>query len=432
MIDTFVQMLSSLRSSNSSNYKKEVLAQYKDDATVRTLLSLTYDPYLNYYVTSPTVSPSGAGVAFTESDLIAFERLLRKANLREVTPAQTARLLQDLLGPKDPDVIESLLAVVKRDLKAGVNVSTINSVMGDLIPDFKTMKGKKWEGKVKPSFPCWGSPKLDGYRGPSFVVNGQRGIYSNEGRYFESYSTKLAPVLQALAQALNRDFVFDGEVMAADYAETSSARAKDSQHQLCYHMFDCLTGWEEHNFDRRPASERYHFMETTVQDAVKTLGLEGMIRVVPHVLLYTEEEAIAFFEKCVGDGYEGAMFVAQHSEYKRDRSADMHKLKPVRKTTVDCEIVEVLSGKVGTKYEHTIGSIVVRGVDENGVEFKANCGSGITDDFRKKWNLKRQELLGQIAELHYDCITQDKDSGEFSIRFPRFKQLRLAADKSHV
>lgn len=307
----------------------------------------------------------------------------------------------------------------------------------DLISDFKVMLAEKVDNKVKPRFPCWGSPKLDGYRAPSFKVNNQRGLYSREGRYFDSYSYKLAEPLEKVNEQLRIRFsegaenvIFDGECMAADYAETSSARAKDSKHALVYHMFDCLLGWEEHDFDNRTATERYMFLETEVQEAIDRAGVGDQIKVVKHTIIKDEAEMVAFFEKCVAEGYEGAMFTNVESAYERDRVRNLLKMKPVRKTTVDCEIIEVLPGKPGTKYEHTMGSIVVRGTDENGVSFQANCGSGITDAFRKEWQGRWSELLGHIAELNYDCITQDKDTGLFSLRFPRMRGLRF--DKTKV
>lgn len=422
-------MVQSLRVDNGANHKKSVLAQYKDSKVVRELLFLAYNPYLNYYVTEPQIGhiPFYKDEPFTEDDYKTFKTLLMQVNDRSITPTVFQQGLSAILINKSVEVIDNLLLVVKRDIRSGVNVSTINAVMGNLVPDFKTMKGKKWDGKIKPSFPCWGSPKLDGYRGPSFVVNGQRGIYSNEGRFFESYSAQLAGPLHVLSQHLGHHFVFDGEVMAKDYAATSAARAADSSHRVVYYMFDCLSGWGDTDFDTRPADERYHFLENQVQDAIITLGLSDQICVVPHTLLHSEEEALAFFEKCVAGGYEGAMYVAQCSEYERTRSSSMYKLKPVRKTTVDCEIIEVLNGKKGTKYEHCIGSFVVCGVDENGTKFKANVGSGIPDNIRNK---KPEDFLGRIAELNYDCITQDKDTGLFSLRFPRWKQLRT--DKTKV
>lgn len=307
----------------------------------------------------------------------------------------------------------------------------------DLISDFKVMLAEKVDGKVKPKFPCWGSPKLDGYRAPSFKVNGQRGLYSREGRFFDSYSAKLAGPLEKVNEQLRIRFpegaenlIFDGEAMAADYAETSSARAKDSQHALVYHMFDCLLGWESDDFDPRIAAERYLFLEVEVQKAIDEAGVGDQVKIVKHTVIKDESEMVAFFEKCVADGYEGAMFTNIDSKYERDRVRDLLKMKPVRKTTVDCEIIEVLPGKAGTKYEHTMGSIVVRGKDENGVEFQANCGSGIPDSFRKEWQGRWSELLGHIAELNYDCITQDKDTGLFSLRFPRMRGLRF--DKTKV
>lgn len=139
MIQEFVDMVQSLRASNSTNHKKSVLAQYKDSKIVRELLFLTYNPYLNYYVTKPEVTVGSTPTAVDEVAYKAFKSLLMAANARTITPAQLQSQLQELLGDKSAEVVDHLLLVVKRDIKGGVNVSTINAVMGKDVLDVNSL-----------------------------------------------------------------------------------------------------------------------------------------------------------------------------------------------------------------------------------------------------------------------------------------------------
>lgn len=139
MISDFVNMVNSLRASNSTNHKKSVLEQYRDSKVVRELLFLAYNPYLNYYITKPEVCVGNSPISMGEDAYKAFKSLLMAANARTITPSQFQSQLQELLGDKSAEVVDHLLLVVKRDIKGGVNVSTINAVMGKDVLDINSL-----------------------------------------------------------------------------------------------------------------------------------------------------------------------------------------------------------------------------------------------------------------------------------------------------
>jgi len=56
-------------------------------------------------------------------------------------------------------------------------------------------------------------------------------------------------------------------------------------------------------------------------------------------------------------------------------------------------------------------------------DIKVNVGSGLTDDQRDSFWSDKDSLIGQVAEVRADAITQNQD-GTYSLRFPRFKTFR--------
>ena len=55
---------------------------------------------------------------------------------------------------------------------------------------------------------------------------------------------------------------------------------------------------------------------------------------------------------------------------------------------------------------------------------KTNVGSGLTDANRKEFWENQDKLIGQIVEIRADAITQNQDSTDYSLRFPRFLRFR--------
>ena len=60
---------------------------------------------------------------------------------------------------------------------------------------------------------------------------------------------------------------------------------------------------------------------------------------------------------------------------------------------------------------------------DDGVFIQVNVGSGLTDDQRETFWAVKDALLGELAEVRADAITQNQD-GTYSLRFPRFKTFR--------
>lgn len=421
-LNTFITFINELQSSSSINFKKEVLQKYRSDETVKKLLYYAYNPYYNYYVTKPEIAASGYDlVEFTGLHLDKFFSLLDSANSRETTPAQLQLSLQRLLEGKHQNVIQALIAVVKRDIKAGVNIKTINEVIPSLIPFFSVMLAGKIKDEADThtlTYPITISPKLDGYRGAGMKRHGEYDVLSREGRVLEKYTEVFRPKLTLLNSLYgDREYaVFDSEVKAVNYKETSVGTGKKSTVALKMHVFDYL----DEDTSRKPYVQRItdlHRLRTIIQNN----NLADYFEIVlPRVVRNPQELKEAHYANLEA-GYEGSMVKSLYHSYEWDRSSEWLKYKP--HIDVGGYVVEVLEGDEDGKYVGTLGSIVVEGEDENGNKFRVNCGSGFTDKERDAYWKIRNEIIGWKVDLEAQEFSQDKD-GNWSLRFPVFSKFR--------
>lgn len=104
--------------------------------------------------------------------------------------------------------------------------------------------------------------------------------------------------------------------------------------------------------------------------------------------------------------------------YECKRSSSWMKWKPT--ISVDLEVVDFEEGT--GRNAGRLGAIVCEGVD-NGRRIRVNVGSGLSDVDRDEYWLNRSSLLGHVAEVQADAITQNQD-GSYSLRFPRFLRFR--------
>jgi DNA ligase-1 len=125
-------------------------------------------------------------------------------------------------------------------------------------------------------------------------------------------------------------------------------------------------------------------------------------------------------------GFEGIMIKKLTAPYECKRSSFWMKWKPV--ITVDLTIVGFEEGtgrNVGR-----LGALICEGVDD-GRKIRVNVGTGFSDAQRVEYWDSRDILLGELAEVEADAVTQNQD-GSYSLRFPRFARFRSFDDGSKV
>lgn len=322
--------------------------------------------------------------------------------------------------------------ILIKDLRCGVSEKTVNKVVKNsggsdkyLVPVFScqlaqdsTDQQSKMVGRKQIEV------KLDGVRVLTFVYpNGNVIQFSRNGKELENFP-HIRNQFSEISDYLSEPWVFDGEVMSAKFQDLMKQLNRKENVQTedaVLHLFDMIPMKDfvagkcvETQETRSEALNIWYNLVKEFTPNIKILSSE----VINLESVTGRERLREINEMAIEGGYEGIMIKDLNSPYENKRSSSWLKLKPV--ITVDLEVVGVEEGT--GKNQNSLGAIVCEG-EYNGKNISVNVGSGFTDEERTNIWENRDSVIGKIAEVMADAVTQNQD-GTFSLRFPRFEKWR--------
>ena len=269
----------------------------------------------------------------------------------------------------------------------------------------KPMLAVNCDGRI--NYPAYASPKLDGIR--CVIKDGV------------ALSRSLKPIPNKFIQEWVRDNGFlnglDGELIVGNPCDqnvmqttTSGVMSREGEPDFKYHVFDYWSA----------PSEKWEDRLKDILSAQEHGSLPSRCEVVPQVLVYNEEELLAYEKEVLAQGYEGVMLRSVDGLYKYGRSTlkEGYLLKLKRFADGEAEIIGVeelqhnhnqarvgelgqtvrSSEKAGLVGGNTLGALVVKDL-ETGVTF--NIGTGFTSALREELWAKRESLVGQIVKYKH-------------------------------
>ena len=417
-----VSIIEELRNTSSTNEKKAILTKYEDKNDLKKLLELTYNPHKKYKMTEKSIDIND----FDENGVdgyVCFGALLKKLSESNIND----KLRQDtnkFLAFTDERIRDLYKCVLLKDLKIGVNASTINKVWKGLIPtsetgvDIKPMLASKFDFDKSPKGEFCVTEKLDGIRCMAICKEDSIQLFSRQGKLIEG-CVSIETTLMGMRMQVGRDFVLDGELLAMNcgydtvYKETTKrVKNKNEIKEGIYYMaFDML---EMEEFNQLKGIHKYHERLQKLLDLDKLMG-SMFVRIIRPLYIGNDmDEVLELLKVYKKLGAEGLMVNLMDAPYEFKRSKNILKVKVMQ--TADLRIVGFEEGQ--GRNAGKLGAILV--------DFKGNkvgVGSGFTD-FDREYIWKNQDqYLGKIAEIQYFEITKDK-TGTESLRFPVWKYLR--------
>lgn len=281
-------------------------------------------------------------------------------------------------------------AIAKRDLRLEQgyfeDISKINQKQY-----FEPMLASKWEDrKDKIQYPIFSQPKLDGIR----CIVTKEGMFSRNGKEILS-----APhIRKSLEDIFKNDpeLILDGELYADKYAndfnkivslvkktKPTQEDLKQSELNIEYHIYDM------------PSSDNY-FADRYFDLQILEDSFAGTrCKVVPTLILNSEQEVQQAYFKYVQEGYEGQMLRTNELyENKRSKSLMKHKSFQDQEFTI-LGIYEGEGNKTGT-----VGYMTF---EIEGKPFKSNVKC-TREEGAQIWN-KKEELIGKSATVKYFELT---------------------------
>jgi DNA ligase-1 len=414
-----LEVLEQLESTSGSNAKKEIIKQHSGNPRLQELLDAALNFKRKFHVKkfNENMLPKNYQVSL---DLhVAFMSLLDRLEKREITGNQAVTAVEEFMNYCGNDTTKWYARVLRKDLKVGVNVSTVNDC-GISVPVFDVQlakdggKCKKVEEIVRKG--SFASFKLDGYRCVADVRNGTVTLYSRNGTVYENFPQIEEAVLAAFG---DHNIVLDGEIMSNDFNSMQqsafASKRGTTVGDVCYHIFDCIPvlEWDNDKFVSR-AAERYSLLDKLFAASTCEGILDNSkLTVVPHFPIRSVDEIYEKEKQFIELGYEGLMLNPNIPYYRGKPSNKMLKFKTMH--SMEATVTGCYEGREGTKYVGTLGGLNV--LQEN--EVTCDVGSGF-DDEQRNWIWQNQEkVVGRVIEVKYQELTPDN-----RMRFPIFMRWR--------
>lgn len=436
MSKTVIDILEELEATAGSLAKRDILTENSDNELLKRVFVAAQDPYTVYYVNKFKMPPPREDVG--DDDDARLEVFLAGINTLLATRQLTGNAAKDWVIDRFREMTDEqqkwCQRIILRNLRVGIQESTVNKVWPGTLKSFacalaETLKSTFVEGEgiklLEPvAYPVRVEPKLDGLRCVAVKKDGEVTFYTRNGTVLET----LPKIKAALEAGLYDNVVLDGEAMGEDWNESASVLMARKTHKddsnIVYNIFDAmlLADWVA-QASAMPYHERVQLVSTVI-DAVQNVSLSP-IRQVPHIMARNEVELLAFFQKCMDEGFEGVMLKTLDTPYKFKRSAHILKLKPV--VTYEGVIVAPYEGRRGTKREGLFGGFEV--VLPNGVITRV--GGGFSDALKADIQLNGPDsFVGKIVEIEAqpDPMTSDGLTKDGKARFPVFTRFRDEGD----
>ena len=164
-------VLNEIASNSSRTYKTHVLSEYRENRLLQTVIKLTLDPLINFYIRKiPIYVPSTSATVTLPQVLPSLERIYN----RDVTGNAAIDLLRSILSSLSSDDAAVIERIIQKDLKCGVSTATVNSIWKGLIHDYPVMLCSAFDDKLasKIKYPAIVQLKMDGMRFNVIVRNG--------------------------------------------------------------------------------------------------------------------------------------------------------------------------------------------------------------------------------------------------------------------
>lgn len=423
---TLLTILTELASDNSRLAKEAILKREIDNELLKRVFRLALDPTINYYIKKIPANRHVPGIMSLEQALDFLETRLAK---REVTGDAAKDELAKVLGCLGEDDAEVLRMVVKRDLRCGVNESTVNKIWKKLIPEFpyqrcellKAVKLNTWpwkDGVVS-------QLKADGSFANVICEPDGVTIMTRSGTVYPE--SCLQNIRADIASMSSPYMVYHGELLVYKGESPLPREISNGKlNSLAKGGTDALENGEEVRFlvwDALPYAEflagksnityskRIETLRTTIKCVVSVELIETRI-------VYSMEEAFAHYSELIERGFEGTIIKRPDGIWKDGTSKEQVKLK------IDCD-VEVRMKKLNAgngKNAATFGSVQCE--SECG-KFEVNV-SGFKDDARQDLFNNWESYQDGIITIRINNIMKPtKNNPKFSAFLPRFIEHRV-------
>jgi ATP-dependent DNA ligase len=421
------QIFEDLAANNSRLFKLDYLKQHKDNEVLKRAIFLALDPFTQFYIRKipPYTHLGNMDITLAE----AMNQLIYLAN-RVYTGNKGIGHLQSVLSSIPSDSAKVIERIIKKDLKCGVSVATVNEIWPGLIHEYPCMLCSGYEEKIvqKIQYPAYVQLKMDGMRFNAIVRSGEVEFRSRNGKEIELLGF-LEDEFKAMAGGI--DLVFDGELTVVQDGAildrqtgngilnkaSKGTISKDEAAKVHATVWDAIPyEYFKEGYYNRKYSQRFSFVENCVHHVTNSTK----VKVVESTKVNSLQEAHDLFGKYYAEGQEGIILKSEDGIWENKRSKSQIKFKG----ELECDLIVVGVEEGRGKYQGKIGALIAESSD--GL-VKVSVGSGLTDELRG--SLLQENVVGRIITVKYNARIKNKQ-GDHSLFLPIFIELRLDKDEA--
>ena len=416
----FYNFINELKQSNSRNYKLEVLRRYSTDEDVRQYLHFIYNPYI---VTGISNKKLHKVVDVEKLTVFGFDTIFKFLNYlkinttgSDVVVAHCQNVLSEI---GNPDLEFLLEGIITKNVQLGIDATSINKCIPDLIPTFNVQLANKYfdkpeyvEGK---KFTL--TTKIDGGRIIAIKKNGEITFYTRAGQKYEG----LVDLEQEMAEKLPDNICFDGEITLLNpgnmeskeqYKATMKIVRKDGEkHGVKMRVFDMMPA---DDFLNQNSTHVYEFRRAALETLFSVVSC-NYFTLLDNLYTGTDTNEIQrILNEQIANGEEGIMINICDAYYEFKRTNSLLKVKKMK--DIDLRIVGYEEGSNSNKGK--LGAFIV---DYKGNQVKV--GSGFSKELREEIWKNPDEYIGLMIAVQYFEETTNQNGGT-SLRFPVFLDFR--------
>lgn len=454
------QIFDELNSVSGDLAKKNILAKYKDNETLKIVLYLCKSKRIKLYLKQLPEYDTRTETMSLESALVHLQDLSN----RIVTGDDAKRHLQYVLSSLSKDNAYIIERIIDKDPKIGMGTTFINEVFKELIEDTKYMGAKSYDIKlVKKLFEngksVYSQLKADGRYAAAIIRSGEVELESRTGEQTVLTNSK---VLKELA-TLGEDIVLTGELTinginskyfgsairtvsngiiaslvdicskreergeietlnkiakfeekhGSDY-EIGSITFQEALDSIIYTAWDCINVDEYYiGKSKTPYYKRLDRITNILFNSFTT-----NIQLIESKLINNLSEAFVHFKEVMDRGLEGTILKSTDDGWKDGKPSFCVKLK--LEIELDLVITGFNYGTKGTKNEKVISSF----------NAESSCGKlktrpqGLTEDKMKYVTENQDKLLGSVISVKCNGVSKPKDSETYALMYPAFLEFR--------
>ena len=445
---TALEKLIKLKLISSTNEKVEFIKENINDSDFIKIMQFLVDDLVVTYLSRAKLNKSvdrniGKEIILNDSAFINY--LSTKCTGKDVDIANVQNYINNALNHTIED-IEILEGLACKDLSVGVSVKLFNKA----VPKSLQVETVKYMGaitydenkldKLLKEDDVVAQLKADGTYVNTFINNGKVSFVTRNGQplfingklreELESLSTQKIMCGELLLEGYGSDRrseangvirglissnkkIEDGDIKEYTKFKKKYGMTIEEVENLIYiKSWDCLNSYE----DTRSYADRFYDLTHSI--ILKTTK----VRLIESKVVTNKQEIMDYFSHALTLGEEGLIIKSISEPFVNSKPNYQIKMK----LTFQCElkIVDFVSGAVNSKYENTLGALLVE--SEDGL-LKTKL-SGMSDEQRDEIWHNKEKYVNKIVEVECSGISKARDSEIYSMFFPRFVEFRFDKD----